>query len=165
MLPIRTVLHPTDFSEASRPAFELACALARDYKAKLVLLHVTPPTRVYAPDGIAVPFPPEGEYDAQVQLARLRPEDPMVEVDHHVVGGEPADEILKAAATLHADTIVLGTHGNTGLTRLLVGSVAEHVVRKAPCPVLTVRAPFPASATPAPSVAAAPVASGRPEGG
>jgi nucleotide-binding universal stress UspA family protein len=158
MLPIRTVLHPSDFSGASQPAFELACALARDYKAKLVLLHVTPPTRVYAPDGIATPFPPEGEYDAQVQLARLRPEDPLVEVDHHVVEGDPADEILKAAATLHADVIVLGTHGNTGLTRLLVGSVAEHVMRKAPCPVLTVRAPFPVSLTPAPTVESTPVA-------
>jgi nucleotide-binding universal stress UspA family protein len=158
MLPIRTVLHPTDFSEASQPAFELACALARDYKARLVLLHATPPTRVYAPDGIAMPFPPEEEYDARVRLARLRPADPIVEVEHYVVEGDPADEIMKAAARLHADVIVLGTHGNTGLTRLLVGSVAEHVMRKAPCPVLTVRAPFRVSPAPAPRVAAAPVA-------
>jgi nucleotide-binding universal stress UspA family protein len=157
MLPIRTVLHPTDFSAASQPAYELACALARDYKARLVLLHVVPPTRVFAPDGVAMPFPAEGEYDAQVQLARLRPEEPLVEVDHHVVEGDPADEILKDAARLHADVVVLGTHGNSGLTRLLVGSVAEHVMRKAPCPVLTVRVPFPVSPTPAPSVEIAPV--------
>ncbi len=151
MLPIRTILHPTDFSAASQPAFVLACALARDYMAKLVLMHVTPPTRVYAPDGIAMPFSPEEEYDARTRLAQLRPDD-RIEVDHHVVEGDPADEILKAAATLHADVIVLGTHGNTGLTRLLVGSVAEHVMRKAPCPVLTVRVPIPAQAATASSV-------------
>ena len=59
MLPIRTILHPTDFSDSAQGAFEMACALARDYSAELVFLHVVPPTRVFAPDGIAVPFPAE----------------------------------------------------------------------------------------------------------
>lgn len=158
MLPIRTVLHPTDFSEASRPAFEMACALARDYRAKLVLLHVVPPVHVYAPDGVAVAFPPEQPYDAHVKLARLRPEDPLVEVDHHVVEGDPSGEVLKAATTTGADVIVMGTHGNTGITRFLVGSVAESVMRKAPCPVLTVRLPFHAHAEAPASAEAAPMA-------
>lgn len=161
MLPIHTILHPTDFSDASRPAYELACALARDYGAKLVLLHVVPPVHVYAPDGVAVAFPPpEPPFDANVKLAGLRPEDPLVVTDHHVVEGEPAAEIIKAATKTGADVIVMGTHGNSGITRLLVGSVAESVMRKAPCPVLTVRVPFHAHAeapTPA-GVGAAPVA-------
>jgi nucleotide-binding universal stress UspA family protein len=149
MLPIRTILHPTDFSDSSRPAFELACALARDYKAKLVLLHVVPTPRVYAPDGIAVPFPADEPYDVRVQLARLRPTDPGIEVEPHALEGDPAKEILKAASASSADVIVMGTHGTSGLTRLLVGSVAESVMRDAPCPVLTVRGQFRLSA-PAP---------------
>ena len=91
------------------------------------------------PDGVAVAFPHEPPYDAHVKLALLRPEDPRVEVEHHVIEGEPAVEILKMASSKSADIIVMGTHGHTGLTRLLVGSVAEDVMRKAPCPVLTIR--------------------------
>jgi nucleotide-binding universal stress UspA family protein len=139
MLPIRTILHPTDFSDASAPAFELACALARDYKATLLLVHVFPPPHVFAPDGIAVAFPVEEPYQLQARLAQLRPTEPGITVEHHVLEGNPVDLILQTAEKRHADVIVMGTHGTTGLTRLLVGSVAESVLRKAPCPVLTVR--------------------------
>jgi nucleotide-binding universal stress UspA family protein len=142
MLPIRTILHPTDFSDTAQGAFELACALARDYSAELVLIHVVPPTRVYAPDGIAVPFPAEGSYDVQARLAHLHADDPHVKTEHRVLQGDPADQILKVAKDCGADVIVMGTHGSTGLTRLLMGSVAETVMRKAPCPVLTVRGKF-----------------------
>ena len=159
MLPIRTILHPTDYSESSGSAFELACALARDYSATLVVAHVVPPTRVFAPDGIAVPLPAEEEYEPRAKLARLHPTDPRVEIDHRLLEGDPADTILKLAETTGADVIVMGTHGTTGLTRLLVGSVAESVMRKAPCPVLTVRGPFrltPGAAESAQSAEAAP---------
>lgn len=158
MLPIHTILHPTDFSEASQPALELACALARDYLAKLVLIHVIPPTHVFAPDGIAVPFPPQEPYDLHARLAQMHPADPRVEVDHHVLEGDPTTEILNAATKKNADVIVMGTHGNSGLTRLLVGSVAENVMRKAPCPVLTVRGQFRLSPDAASAVETAPVA-------
>jgi nucleotide-binding universal stress UspA family protein len=141
MLSIRTILHPTDFSESSGPAFELACALARDYSAALVVAHVVPPTRVFAPDGIAVPFPTEEPYEARAQLARVRPTVGGVEVEHRLLEGDPAEMILKLAREVRADVIVMGTHGTGGLTRLLVGSVAESVMRKAPCPVLTVKEP------------------------
>ena len=152
MLPIRKVLHPTDFSGPSRPAFELACALARDYDAELLVVHVVTPPRVYAPDGIAMPFPVEEPYEAHANLARLRPADARVRVDHKVLEGETAEQILKAADDFAADVIVMGTHGATGLTRLLVGSVAESVMRKAPCPVLTIRGEFrPAPEQPASS--------------
>ncbi len=142
MLPIHTILHPTDLSDSARPAFELACALARDYSAELVIVHVVPPARVFAPDGIAVPFPAEEPYEALARLARLHPVDPNVRADHRLLDGDPTEEILKAARVVKADVIVMGTHGSSGLTRLLMGSVAESVMRKAPCPVLTVRGPF-----------------------
>ena len=152
MLPIRTILHPTDFSESCRPAFELACALARDYSAVLIVAHVVPPARVFAPDGIAVPFPAEDLYEARARLARVHPTDGQVEIDHRLLEGDPTETILKLARDVSADVIVMGTHGASGLTRLLVGSVAESVMRKAPCPVLTVRGPFRLSPAPAPTV-------------
>jgi nucleotide-binding universal stress UspA family protein len=152
MLPIRTILHPTDFSESSRPAFELACALARDYSAALVVTHVVPPTGAFAVDGIAIPLPAEEPYEAHVRLARVRPADGSVEVEHRLLEGDPITMILKFAEDVKADMIVMGTHGSSGLMRLLVGSVAEGVMRKAPCPVLTVRGPFRLSPTHAPTV-------------
>jgi nucleotide-binding universal stress UspA family protein len=156
MLPIRTILHPTDFSDSCRPAFELACALARDYGAELVVAHAIAPTRVFAPDGIAVPFPEEDRAEVRARLARLRPADGSVAIDYRVVEEEPAVAILKLAESASADVIVMGTHGSTGLMRLLMGSVAESVMRKAPCPVLTVRGPFHLSPAPAPAEQFAP---------
>jgi nucleotide-binding universal stress UspA family protein len=146
MLPIRKILHPTDFSDHSRTAFDLACALARDYGAELLILHVNRATPIYAPDGIVVGVPVEEPYELRGKLAQLRPEDPRVKAEHKLVDGDPAEQILKAAPGM--DLIVLGTHGTTGLARLLMGSVAETVLRNAPCPVLTVRTPpKPADAT------------------
>jgi nucleotide-binding universal stress UspA family protein len=137
MLPIRKILHPTDFSDHSRAPFELACALARDYDAELLILHVNRPTAIYAPDGIVVGAPVEDPLELRGRLAQIRPEDPRVKFEHKIVDGDPAEQIVKAATGM--DLIVLGTHGTTGLARLLMGSVAETVLRKAPCPVLTVR--------------------------
>lgn len=142
MLPIRTILYPTDFSESARSAFALASALARDYKAELVIAHVVPPGHVFAPNGIAIPFPSEEPYEARAQLAKMHPIDPGVQADHRLLEGDPAEQILKLAASIKADVIVMATHGASGLTRLLVGSVAESVMRKAECPVLTVRGSF-----------------------
>jgi universal stress protein A len=139
MLPIRKILHPTDFSDHSRAALDLACALARDYGAELLILHVNRATPIYAPDGIVVGLPVEEPYELRGKLAQVRPEDPRIKYEHKLVDGDPAEQIIKAAAGM--DLIVLGTHGTTGLARLLMGSVAESVLRKAPCPVLTVRTP------------------------
>lgn len=147
MAPIRTVLHPTDFSQLSEPAFRMACALARDYDARLILLHVgSAPIFSYIGG-----FLPAQEEDLRVELKKklmtMRPEDPDLRVDHVLVMSEDAaGAILETARTEHADLIVLGTHGWSGVSRLLMGSVAEHVVRKASCPVLTVRMPLEAEA-------------------
>ena len=144
MLPIHTILHPTDFSAASDHAFQVACALARDYVARLVVLHVKPFEMMYAGDDYILPSDPEAARQAKrAQLDRLRPPDPALQVERLLAEGDAVHEILHAAQEVHADVIVLGTHGRTGVGRLLMGSVAEAVLRKAPCPVLTVKTPLP----------------------
>jgi nucleotide-binding universal stress UspA family protein len=121
----------------------MACALARDYHARLIVLHVEPPP-VAALGGMPVVPPLPEEYDREnleKQLRRLQPSDPAVRVEHRLVAGDPVAEILRAAQEQSCDLIVMGTHGRTGLGRLLMGSVAEQVVRRAPCLVLTLKSP------------------------
>jgi nucleotide-binding universal stress UspA family protein len=140
MLPIKTILHPTDFSSQAADAFAAATSLARDYGAKLILLHVVgPPTFV---DGASlVAFDPS-IYEDQLRqdLAQLAARAPGVCIEERLVQGIAVTEILKTAAETRCDVIVMGTHGRSGLRHLLMGSIAEAVVRQAPCPVLTVRA-------------------------
>ena len=143
MLSIRTILHPTDFSERSEYAFHAACALARDYGARLLVLHVGAAPLVGYGVGVVPPEPERYQEELREKLRKLRVEDPRVQVEHRLImGGDAAGEILRVAAEAKGDLIVMGTHGWTGLGRVLMGSVAEQVVRKAACPVLTVRAPF-----------------------
>jgi len=143
MLPIRTILHPTDFSERSAYALHLACALTRDYGARLVVLHVAPPPLIISAEG-ALPLEPDTVARAEKeQLDSLDVPDVGVRAERQFAEGDPVTEILRVAGEIHADLIVMGTHGRTGLERLLLGSVAELVMRKAPCPVLTSRTPFP----------------------
>jgi nucleotide-binding universal stress UspA family protein len=139
MLTVRTILHPTDFSEPSGYAFNLACALARDYGARLVVLHVTPPPVIVYGGGMAPPLPADYEDRLREQLRQVVPPDPKVAVEHRLVEGDMAAEILRIAGETKCDLIVMGTHGRTGLGRMLMGSVAEQVVRKASCPVVTVK--------------------------
>jgi nucleotide-binding universal stress UspA family protein len=142
MVPIRKILHPTDFSERSDNAFRLACALARDYHATVILLHANLPYLAYG-EGFVVPPLMDEKEDLAAKLKALGAKAPNVAMEQHLVEGDPAHEILRIAREAGCDLIVMGTHGSTGLTRLLMGSVAEQVVRKAPCPVLTVKTPFP----------------------
>jgi nucleotide-binding universal stress UspA family protein len=144
VFPIRTILHPTDYSERSRPAFDLSCALARDFGAELIVCHVSPPPIIAAGEGVIVDFPTGETEEMMARLKDVKPEKPGVRVTHQLLRGEPASEIAQLAAKAKVDLIVVGTHGRGGLSRLLMGSVAEGVMRKAPCPVVTVKAPFPA---------------------
>jgi nucleotide-binding universal stress UspA family protein len=142
MLPIHTIVHPTDFSPRSDHAFQLACSLARDHGARLIVCHVVlPPAVVY---GAEITGLSEESYKqaAEEKLAQLAAPDPALRLEKRLLQGEPADEIVRLAGASNCDLIVLGTHGRTGLSRLLLGSVAEQVLRKAPCAVLTVKAPF-----------------------
>jgi nucleotide-binding universal stress UspA family protein len=143
MLGIRTILHPTDFSECSAFAFRLACSLARDYGARLIVLHVAEPPITVASEGMVMIPPPLDLEPIREKLRQIRPGDPAVPMEYCLVEGNAAPEILRVAEESHCDVIVLGTHGRTGLARLLMGSVAEQVVRRACCPVLMVKGPFP----------------------
>jgi nucleotide-binding universal stress UspA family protein len=146
MTPIRTILHPTDFSAASRHAFELACSLARDHGARLVVLHVLE-RPLTVPSGVMSPPPPppeelaERREEARQQLLRVRPDDEAIRVEHRLEEGDPATAALQVAQEKACDLIVMGTHGRAGFARLLLGSVAEKVLRGATCPVLTVKTP------------------------
>jgi nucleotide-binding universal stress UspA family protein len=143
MLPIKTILHPTDFSQPSEYAFQVACSLARDYGAKLIVLHVdTPPVTI----GEVISYMEPEEYKEKLwaEFHRLEASEPGIRdlrVETKLVEGSPAKEILMTAREIKPELIVMGTHGRTGLGRLLMGSVAEEVVRKSPFPVLTVKTP------------------------
>lgn len=139
MLSFYTILHPTDLSEEAATALQVARALARDGKGRLVLLTVVPSS----------PPPIEAYVSAEVfdrdlaaakqhisQLAATIDDVPVTTV---VESGDTGEVILRTAEDVQADLIVMGTHGRRGLGRLVMGSVAEFVVRLAPCPVLTIR--------------------------
>jgi nucleotide-binding universal stress UspA family protein len=134
MLAIRRILVPIDWSEPSKCAFEIGSSLAHYHDAQLVVLYVTPlPTLIYGP-------PPESYSEhMREELGRLKPADPKLSVRHIMLEGDPAATILQVASENECDVIVIGTHGRTGLNRVFMGSVAEEVVRKAPCLVLTVK--------------------------
>jgi universal stress protein A len=159
----RHILVPTDFSPAAHRALGYACEEATQHQAKLTLLHVLqhhPATEVYyvkaAPQsgtgytefGEKLPaFPPSApetirrDYheEARVQLHDLVPASFTGTWEVQVTAGDPAEDIVRTAAELDVDLIVMATHGRTGLSHILLGSVAEKVLRHAPCPVLTVR--------------------------
>jgi nucleotide-binding universal stress UspA family protein len=142
----RRILHPSDFSSASRAAFNRAVDTAKAERAELLLVHVMGPVMPAMGDG----FVPARVYDdmersmrayAQKELDKLvaKAKAAKVRVRTLLLDGTPADRIVRAARSYHADVIVIGTHGRTGLARVFLGSVAERVVGTAPCPVLTVR--------------------------
>jgi universal stress protein A len=140
MLPVKTILHATDFSPYSDLAFRLSCSLARDYRARLVVLHVMePPLVIYDSGSLLTSASDSSRATEREKLQSVQAPSADVIVEHRLVEGDAAAEILRAAAEIHADLIVLGTHGRTGVRRLLMGSVAEQVVRRAPCPVLTAK--------------------------
>jgi nucleotide-binding universal stress UspA family protein len=164
MLPLRAILVPVDFSEHSDSVFRLACSLARDHGARVYLLHVlATPAAVYA-GGMVLAVPNDNKDQAWNSLRQFQAPDPSISVEPRLAEGDAADAILRVIADLHCDLVVMGTHGRTGLGRLLMGSVAEKVVRRAPCPVLTVKIPpaaAPASGQAADAGAAAGTVPGR----
>ncbi len=151
MLPFRHILCPVDFSPPSLAALAAADEFARFFFARLTVLHVLAPTPPAVPlEGTVVGSVAANDPDverrrhaaAEIELAETARDHVAEEVDLHldIRHGDPAEEILAAVRDLGADLVVLATHGRTGLKRLLFGSVAEAVVRRAPCPVVTIRA-------------------------
>lgn len=134
-----TVLFPTDFSTASDAALSHAEALAKQSGAELLIIHVEEPPLAYGGGELYYGLPEPTSDRIQKMLADVQPKDPAVKFKHRLMMGDPAGEIVRVAGEEKVDSIVLGTHGRTGLSRLLMGSVAEGVVRRAPCPVLVYR--------------------------
>jgi len=146
MSPLQTIVHPTDFSESSAHALRLAGHLAGTHGLRLVVLHVaetpTAPPPHEGPKGAAGTA---GVKRHQVQLeeriAGLRASHSDLAVEGHIAEGHAVESILRSVAALKGDLIVMGSHGRTGLSRVLLGSVAERVARQATCPVLIVKGP------------------------
>jgi nucleotide-binding universal stress UspA family protein len=135
------ILHPTDFSETSQAALEAARSLARERGSRLVLLHVAP-LEVFVSGMIA------SEIDVQIyretlEETRKRLDGPDLKhpVETRLCRGDASDEIVRQAEELGCGLIVMGTHGRTGLGKLLMGNVAESVLPRAHCPVLVVKVP------------------------
>jgi nucleotide-binding universal stress UspA family protein len=159
MIRVSNILFATDFSPYSNQAYFHAVALAESHKATLEIVHVykSPPALLtgHAEDmSQAAGDQTENAAYWRGQLEQVRPVNPRIPVRHLLLFGDPADEILRHAVEAHSDLIVLGTHGRTGLARLLLGSVAEKVLRGAPCSVLVVKMPQPV-AVPKPAAEAA----------
>jgi nucleotide-binding universal stress UspA family protein len=143
MLKIRGILHPTDFSKQSAYAFEVACSLARNYQAPVYVLHVAAPSVEIEGEAMKRPYSAEYLREERQRLERVQSPYPGVTVHHELVEGTPAEEILRAAREVPCDFIVMGTHGGSALRRLLMGSVAEEVLRRAEQPVIAVKHPVP----------------------
>jgi len=141
-MSFKKILVAVDASPIAAHAVDVGIELARSLKAEIALVRVTAPPDAYADVGIST-----GEL-----MAQAKSEDQRVllgvrerlslpaSVQEFLVAGDPATEIVKAAQEWLADLIVVGSHGRSGMSRIVLGSVAEGVVRHAPCPVLVVRA-------------------------
>jgi nucleotide-binding universal stress UspA family protein len=139
---IETIIAATDFSEIGGRAVGYAIDLARAMKARVVIVHSIEPLTLGAPGGMLVPVAQMTETmvrGAQTALTDLATKlsSSGVAIESMLREGYPADEIVQAAKDAKADLVVIGTHGRRGLSHVLLGSVAERVVRMAPCPVLT----------------------------
>jgi nucleotide-binding universal stress UspA family protein len=128
--------------------------LARDHAARLVVLHVATPPPFITPGELQRALQGPDGYRAalEVRLRQTHAADLAAGVAYRIEDGDPAAEILRVAREIGCDLIVMGTHGRTGLGRLLLGSVAERVLREAPCPVVTVKVPPASSLSPRASV-------------
>jgi nucleotide-binding universal stress UspA family protein len=150
MIEIRRILCPVDFSDHSRRALDHAIAIARWYKSTVTVLHVLPPASVAALvpgpvgfDPIVLPPLDRDQLLADVKAFAAMESAPGVTMDAVVREGRTAGEVLDQATAMQADLLVIGTHGRSGFERLFLGSVADKVLRKATCPVMTVPAGLP----------------------
>jgi nucleotide-binding universal stress UspA family protein len=147
MINLKQILVPTDFSEPSISALKYGRALADAFASSIHLLHVLEDPFMYAPtsEGYVVPphFHEELEASVRTQLDKVftTEEKQKYRAKMMLRTGSPFVEIVRYAKTENIDLIVMGTHGRGPIAHMLLGSVAEKVVRKAPCPVLTVRHP------------------------
>ena len=145
---IKKVLVPIDFSDYSKSALKYAVNFCRKFDAEIILIYVIEPV-IYPPDfsmgQIAIPSV-NAEWDerAKQELEKLAKSDITKDarIKTMIKTGKPFIEIIETAAELDVDLIIIATHGHSGVEHILFGSTAEKVVRKAPCPVLTLREPI-----------------------
>jgi len=148
VIAIRRILAPADFDVCSSPTIRYAAELAEKFGAELILLHIVQDLALAMPDAVMptpVPVPmltqlidaAKNGLENLVKAENLGRLNPRLEVRV----GSPAGEIVAVANDLKVDLVCIGTHGRGGLAHFLLGSVAEKVVRQAPCPVLTIRPP------------------------
>lgn len=138
MIRVTKILYPTDFSPYSNQAYFHAIALAETHRASLTILYV------YTPGQSPGDAPMDGAAERshwRSQLEQIRPVNARIPVHHVFLEGDAATEIVRYARDAGMDLIVMGTHGRTGVERLLMGSVAERTLRDAPCSVLIVKLP------------------------
>jgi nucleotide-binding universal stress UspA family protein len=142
----RRILHPSDFSGASGAAFKKAIEMAKAGRGELMLVHVVSPVAPVAGEGYISPkmyeeIAASSRAWAQKQLDKLvaKAKTSGVRAKGSVLEGSAHEQVVRFARSKHADLIVMGTHGRSGLAKLFLGSVAGRVVAAAPCPVLTVR--------------------------
>jgi nucleotide-binding universal stress UspA family protein len=146
MIKLTKILYPTDFSESSLEALKYAVSFAREFKAKLVLMHVVN-EQIFS-EGLSLPratapeaLEQELTAEATRQIRMLIPASELagLQLEQVILRGMPFLEIIRYAKANAVDLIVIGTHGRSGMEHIIFGSTAEKVVRKAPCPVLSVR--------------------------
>lgn len=130
MVHIKKILYPTDFSSYSNQAYFHALALAETHGASLTIAYVYTPS-----------VDPGDRSYWRSQLEQIHPENRKISVRHVFLEGDPAEEIVRYCTDTGMDVVVMGTHGRTGMDRLLMGSVAEQVLRGAPCSVMVVKLP------------------------
>ncbi len=145
---IKKILVPIDFSDYSKSALRYAVSFAKLFNSEMVMIYVVEPI-IYPPDfsmgQIAIPsVNTEWDKTAIEQLEKLsKSEIPVnIKVKTLVKTGKPFVEIIETASEENVDLIIIATHGHSGVEHILFGSTAEKVVRKAPCPVLTLREPI-----------------------
>jgi nucleotide-binding universal stress UspA family protein len=150
-MSIKTILHPTDFSEHSLAALKTACSLARGWGARLIMLHVIPNALDILAAEMAAGHEPSQHFEEDIEgyrnemrqrLDAVGPPFPGVEFERVLKAGHVAPTILRAVQETGSDLIVMGTRGKKGSEQAVMGSVAREVTHRAPCEVLTVRAPL-----------------------
>jgi len=148
MLSFKMIVVPTDFSDYSLRALPYAISLAERYGAKLKIAYVSEPALQVSDaawvnvDDRAIDEKHLEECRRNMQKLVLEQIPDDVAVDAEILSGHPVDKIIALAHDVNADLIVMATHGRTGISHVLMGSTAEHIVRKAPCPVLTLKQPM-----------------------
>ncbi len=147
-LDIKKILVPIDFSDYSKNSLKYAASFANKFNSEITLIYVVEPV-IYPPDfsmgQIAIPsVNAEWDLKAKEELEKLGKQEipESIKVSTIIKTGKPFLEIIDTAAEENIDLIIIATHGHSGVEHILFGSTAEKVVRKAPCPVLTLREPI-----------------------